>query len=97
MKFAIVLFVLGLFVVTIAADYTHGHNGQSACEDSREYNQKFQNNNDPTKYWVCEEPNEPAVSHSCDDGTAYQQSVRNCIPWEHWKWTAPQDPITMVM
>ncbi|XP_055852914.1 uncharacterized protein LOC129916800 [Episyrphus balteatus] len=97
MKFAIVLFVLGLVIVTIAGDYTHGHNGQSACEDPREHNQKFQNNNDPTKYWTCDEPGKPATQHSCEDGTAYQHAVRNCVPWGVWKWNAPVDPISMVM
>lgn len=92
--FSISLFLCVLITITLTA-YTHDHNGRPGCKSEHELKRPWRNNFDPTRYWVCEEFNEPAVEVLCPDGQAYFDPELQCVNWEDWLWTEPYDPPTL--
>ncbi|XP_037954544.1 uncharacterized protein LOC119684558 [Teleopsis dalmanni] len=76
--------------------YTVGHNGRPGCRTAQEINRSWRNNNDPTRFWFCEELNSEAVEVFCPAG-GYMNEFSLCVPWNMWEWLPPQDPPTMSM
>ncbi|EDW36905.1 GL25804 [Drosophila persimilis] len=88
MKAALVFLFLALFVAAVygASDCDPDGNGKPACQ-SGNIGERFRNNWDPTRYWLCAEAGEPQVV-LCEQ-TGYDPVSKECVAWSQWSWYPP--------
>ena len=74
--------------------YTDGHNGRPNCETDYEQSRPWRNNFDPTRFWVCDQKNSPAIEAPCRSTFMFLDTVEflGCVENAKWHWVAPYDP-----
>lgn len=83
-----------IIAVVLARGYSHGHS-QPGCRDPQEVAQgAWRNAWDPTRFWRCTTLGVPAENVRCPDTYMFLESRLECVPWNDWVWSEPQDPIT---
>ncbi|KAG4079016.1 hypothetical protein HA402_001671 [Bradysia odoriphaga] len=96
MKLAAV--ILLAFVSCVSAQLWRGEDfshtdGRPGCQLPIESQQKWRNNFDNVRYWVC--TNGQAVSYICPTEYLFDFDRQCCIRWNFWVWTPPFDPPTL--
>jgi len=94
MKILLLTLIFGLFFF-YEANASYDGDGRPGCKTEEEMNIKvFRNTWDSTRYWVCENMNEPAVQVTCPPETGFMQSRKDCVSWEEWQWEEIVPPIS---
>ncbi|KAJ6638489.1 hypothetical protein Bhyg_11224 [Pseudolycoriella hygida] len=80
--------IAGLWV---GDEFSHT-DGRPGCQLPVEFEQKWRNNFDNVRYWVCTANG--AVSYICPIEYLFSFERQCCIRWNFWVWTPPFDPPT---